>query len=256
MPNFKVLEKYEYYYQPQIDIQKELLTGYECLIRYCDNGEVILPLDFLHIVERDALWPDVWKSLFCKMQLAYKYLDGKLAINVSPQELESGDVVSIIKEGIQSGFLLPDRLELEVTEQSKISSYSTISKMIDEVNGLGVSVVIDDFGVGYSGLQRLQNLNVQGLKIDRSIINGIESSALQQAIVESIVSIADVKGCYVLAEGIETEEQFLTLKKLGCHQGQGYFFSMPQSLNSFIRPHAESCSLTNSSTRTKMVNTG
>lgn len=250
---FKELEHYVYHFQPQYSLKSGNIKGYESLIRFESGKRTILPYEFLNVLEKNRLWPSLWKKMLPLLGDASLSLEGRLAVNVAPHEFEDGSIVKVVQRCIAEGIISGDRLELEITEQSNIHQYREICKSIDKLNMLDVHVVIDDFGSGYSGLSRLQNLNVQGIKIDRTHITNIESSDIQQAIVESIISIANVKECYVLAEGIETEPELNTLKSLGCQYGQGYLFSKPQPVKSFIRPHAECCPLTDSPARTKLA---
>jgi len=123
--------------------------------------------------------------------------------------------------------LPPHLLELEITESLMMRDEEWTLQLLNELRGLGVSVAIDDFGVGYSNLRRLSEFPVSRLKIDRSLVQGVEQLGRSAAIVTATVSMARALGLEVVAEGVENFEQLLQLQELKCHDVQGFLLSRP-----------------------------
>ncbi|PKG68634.1 EAL domain-containing protein [Pseudoalteromonas sp. GutCa3] len=226
---------FNYYYQPQYSLKTGIITSYECLIRYTHPKMGLQTPDvFLSDLFTYNLWEYLWPIMLRKASTALKALphNVKLAINVSPKELEDGNYSSFLNTFFimaKKGYLNPKRFDIEITEDFKIKDFSKVNNSISFLNELGVNVIVDDFGAGFSNLTSLDILNIQGVKIDRGLVNGIENSKIKQTIVKSLVDIGNVKSATILAEGIETFEQEKIVKDLGCTLGQGFFFGKPKS---------------------------
>ena len=121
----------------------------------------------------------------------------------------------------------PSQLEIEITESVMVESVERAKAVIEEVKGLGLQVAIDDFGTGYSSLSYLHNFPANLLKIDKSFIDAMNEGKSSQKYVESIISIGHVLGLEVISEGVESEEQLETLKRIGCDLIQGYIWGRP-----------------------------
>lgn len=121
----------------------------------------------------------------------------------------------------------PEHLLLELTESGNIHK-SEIFWVIQQLNEMGMRIVLDDFGSGYSSYSNLKNLPVESLKLDKSLVSGVNFNKKDAIIVDSIIRMAHALGIKVIAEGIETEEQLRMLQKLGCDLGQGYFLGRPE----------------------------
>jgi EAL domain-containing protein (putative c-di-GMP-specific phosphodiesterase class I) len=155
-----------------------------------------------------------------------------LSVNASPVELEQQDFVSSAKSVLQESGFEASLLEFEVTESVFMHRFGIVTKCLQELRDIGISVSIDDFGTGYSSLSYLQKLLVDTLKIDKSFVDQLDVAneagvSGDESIVSTIVSLANTLGLKTVAEGIETERQASVLQQIGTDMGQGYFFSRP-----------------------------
>ena len=229
----RLVKHFNYFYQPQFDLNSGELKGFECLLRLIHPTKGIIgPADFIEQLNESSIWERLWPVMLYKIGAEQsKYTNGlKLSINVSPDELQQGDDSAFLKnftEFSRLALINTECIEIEITEDFRIIDYEKVNSSIAKLKELGTSVVIDDFGAGFCNMNALDKLNVHGIKIDRSFIEGIESSELKQTIVKSLVEIAKVKNCYVVAEGIETSAQKNMVKHLGCEYGQGFLLGRP-----------------------------
>lgn len=157
--------------------------------------------------------------------------DWKLAVNVSPKQLQHPSFVERVSALLREHHVGKGKLKLEITESTLQENLQQSIQKMRALLEQGVVFAIDDFGTGYSSLSLLRNLPIQILKIDRSFVRQIDHDQKDAAIARSIVSLADSMGLQVVAEGVETEEQYTALKALGCQMFQGYLFGKPQPLD-------------------------
>ena len=223
-------------YQPLMDIKQGHMMGVEALLRW-DNlalGEV-LPDEFIPIAEKTGMIVPIGKfvisealSMAAQWQ-AFNNHHFKMAINLSPRQFRDPGLVGYIRTALeQSGF--PGKsLELEITEGVLMSGYTYIASALNELNEMGVGIVMDDFGTGYSSLSYLRTYPFDILKIDRSFVNDITSDAADCELVNAAIAMAHGLGLGVVAEGVETKEQLQLLATQGCEFAQGYLFSRPVS---------------------------
>jgi EAL domain-containing protein (putative c-di-GMP-specific phosphodiesterase class I) len=148
-------------------------------------------------------------------------------VNVSPRQFSQTNLVAEVFSAIRETGIDPKTLQLEITESTAMSDPTGTSRILTQLQDIGVSVSIDDFGTGYSSLSRLRRFPVNVLKIDRSFISGIETDNESREIVHLIVMLARHLNLTVIAEGIETEAQRDYLKQSRCEFGQGYLYSAP-----------------------------
>lgn len=232
-------ERFELWYQPKVNLDSQRLVGAEALIRMRDQaGQYIMPGDFIPIAEESGLIQEVgdWvmKTAFmdsCRWR--QKGYDLMIAINVATQQLYDANVIEkldiLLKEAAISGI----GLELELTESSIIANLATIQAVLEQLRIRGFKIAIDDFGTGYSSLSYLKILKVDTLKIDQSFVRDMEKDSDDEAIVQAILTLGMQLNFEIVAEGIETEAQKQLLKKMGCHLGQGYYFSKPMHKEQF-----------------------
>lgn len=247
------ITKYMYHYQPKVNAKSNEIVGYECLIRAVEDNIILTPDKFLHKLQEGNSWPSLWPRLFSRLGFEMQKGNMTYAINVSPSELVSKTFRTALRGCMGVGLINPNQIELEITEYKDIKNYKEINQVVESFNNLGVKVWLDDFGAGYSSFNHLKRLHVQGIKIDRCIISGLESSSWQQKVVESLVQYGYERNSLVLAEGIETHSQLKTIKNLGCDLAQGFYLGKPQPAKFYTRPHTESCSLKNSPAGTEMA---
>lgn len=222
-----------YYYQPQYELLSGKIRGFECLLRLNHPAlGVLSPIDFMDDIQARNIWCRLWPVMLSKITKEQKLLanTSKLAINVSPLELEKGIDSAFLNAFInfsQKTDLNPSMIEIEITEELKIQDFGAVNESINMLHSLGCTVAVDDFGAGFCNLIALEKLDIDGVKIDKGIIQGIDTSKVKQRIVKSIVDISNEKQCFILAEGIETESQFDYVLRMGCQFGQGYFLGRP-----------------------------
>ena len=211
----------------------------ECLLRWRhpERG-LVPPNDFIPSLERTGLILSVghWVIEQACVILSQWHTDPvrrdwKLAVNVSPKQLQHPSFVERVSALLREHHVGNGKLKLEITESTLQENLQQSIQKMRALLEQGVVFAIDDFGTGYSSLSLLRNLPIQILKIDRSFVRQIDHDQKDAAIARSIVSLADSMGLQVVAEGVETEEQYTALKALGCQMFQGYLFGKPQPLD-------------------------
>ena len=154
---------------------------------------------------------------------------GKLGINVnlSPRQFVDFNLVTVVRNVIDTTGIEPAQLDLEITESTSMLAIDKTIDILHKLKDLGVQISIDDFGTGYSSLSYLQRMPIDNLKIDRSFIKNIQQSDNDKTFVKTIVKMAHMLDMSVIAEGVELEEQLLILEDMGCEIAQGFLFSKP-----------------------------
>ncbi len=222
------------YYQPQVD-HNSYIIGVEALIRLAKpNGELIPPMQFIPLCEESGLIVSLGQWVLKEAMTQVKHWEGdaqkshwRVSINVSTKQFEREDFVKSIEEALTTSEINPALIRLELTESLLIGDSIKALEKINALKALGISLSVDDFGTGYSSLQYLKCLNVDELKIDQSFIRDFMVNRSDALIVETIISIGKNFNMEVIAEGVETKEQFEKLKAMGCQNFQGYFFGKP-----------------------------
>ena len=228
-------EDFIVYYQPQISTKTGNIFAVEALARWKNkNGEIVNPGVFIPIAEDVGFIKDIEKIILKKALLEgepFLRTHGlKLALNLSIKQFLERDYLDLLaKYGKSKNFL-----EIEITESTAIMDLEESIRLLRDYKKLGVSVAIDDFGVGYSSLGHIKNLPIDKIKIDKSFVDNIVNSKGDRALVQAVMLIAENLNLQVIAEGVEYEEQFDTLKSLGVTQYQGYYFDEPLPLEKLI----------------------
>lgn len=217
-------------FQPQADAGTCAITGFEALARW-QHPELgaVSPADFIPAAEASGGICSIGAYVLREAcRAAATWTDAlRIAVNVSPVQIERGDFVQIVRDALIETGLAPDRLEIEVTESLFIQNLAYASKILSGVKQLGVSVALDDFGTGYSSLGTLRSFPFDRIKIDRSFVFDMVRNSDAAAIVDSVLGLGRAMGLTVVAEGVETEEQRMLLRTLGCRQIQGYLIGKP-----------------------------
>jgi EAL domain-containing protein (putative c-di-GMP-specific phosphodiesterase class I) len=157
----------------------------------------------------------------------------RVGINLSPLQLQSGDLAQSVSDVLDKTGLTPSLLELEVTEDVILQDEARVLATFERIQKLGVRIVFDDFGTGYASLSYLKKFPLDGLKIDRSFVMDLLSDPDDMAIVNSTVGLSRQLGLSVIAEGIESRAIADLLLRMGCEEGQGYFFGKPMPAAEF-----------------------
>ncbi|WP_417553407.1 putative bifunctional diguanylate cyclase/phosphodiesterase [Marinomonas fungiae] len=227
------------FYQPKVNLTSGKIVAAEALARWQHPVDGMLPpLLFIPLIEQSGKVREFGRYVIrhAIKQLSIWKTQGimvPVAVNLSPYNLLDPDIVSYTQELCEKADIPPNMLEIELTETATSLHLHTISASLNRFKDIGVSISIDDFGTGMSSLAYISNLNVDTIKIDRSFISDIETNSSNLSIVTSALNLAKAFNCTVVAEGVENLEQATLLNKLGCHYGQGYYYSAPVPADKF-----------------------
>jgi diguanylate cyclase len=150
-----------------------------------------------------------------------------MSVNVSGHQLARPELVDEISELLEKTGVEPSRLAVEVTETALMTDLKTPVDELRRLRELGVRVMLDDFGTGFSSLTYLRQLPLDAIKLDRSFVSQLDHSAADRQIVGAVIQLSKAMGMSAIAEGVETEAQLTCLRELGCHFAQGYYFARP-----------------------------
>lgn len=219
-------------YQPQYSLPTKQIIGIEVLLRW-QHPELGLvpPNDFIPIAEKSGIIIQIGEWVLknaCSQYVIWQsmglIMDGlKLSVNVSPKQLSEHFIDSFVSI-LDDTKMSPKNLVLELTETSVMTSSIDIDPIFEKLQNIGISISIDDFGMGYSSLSRLKNLPISSLKIDKSFIDVLDKDPDDAVIVKSIIALGNSLGLNVIPEGVETEEQLQLLIKFHCKTVQGFYF--------------------------------
>ncbi|MGY4831304.1 putative bifunctional diguanylate cyclase/phosphodiesterase [Sphaerotilaceae bacterium SBD11-9] len=223
----------ELHYQPKIHAPSGQITGAEALMRWKHPTRgMVGPFIFIPLAERFGLINALGNWLIedvCRQIKAWRNegLRMRVAINLSVHQLRQSDLVERIVDALKRNNVEASLLTCEITESAAMDDTRVTLQVIEQLSAAGVHLSIDDFGTGYSSLSYLRQLAAEELKIDRSFVLDLETSADARAIVDAVVKLAQALGLKVVAEGVETEQQQNILRQLGCNELQGYLFAKP-----------------------------
>lgn len=223
----------ELYYQSQNDPFTGHIVGVEALLRWQTTDEKIPPSVFIPIAEEAGLIIEIGNIVLtqgCKSAVKWHskgILNGKVAINISPKQLNHLDFLNNLDKILEETHCDPSWLELEITESSLLENPKQAIELLQKLKNKGFSISIDDFGTGYSSLSYLKNLPIDKLKIDQSFIKNIISDSKNQTIVKTIISLAKGLNMKVIAEGVEDKQDLDFLKESNIDYIQGFYYSQP-----------------------------
>ena len=233
--------QWQIHYQPKYDISKHVY-GCEALVRWDHPEEgIISPDNFIHIAEKSNQIHDISKYVLrevCKQTREWVnsgHEDFISSINLSSKELSDENIVKHIKLGLDESELNPRNLEIELTERIMINNPEKTIENLNKIKEIGVHLSIDDFGTGYSSFNYLGELPIDTIKIDRSFVNGIDKDSDKLKITKSIIGIGGKLNMNIVAEGVETKDEFDILEQNKCTKFQGYYFSKPLTYNQFCK---------------------
>ncbi|HBA90024.1 MAG TPA: GGDEF-domain containing protein [Geobacter sp.] len=221
-------------YQPKMDTTSMQVIGVEALVRWKHPQFGILnPTSFVPLAEKAGLiWPlTEWVLKAACRQAAQWYvnegLDLNVAVNMSPSVFAHEDLETVIEKALHESGLPPDRLTLEITEESLMIYAEEALAILDRLQRMGINVQIDDFGTGYSSLSALKQHHFQALKIDRSFVSDVVTSSDDAAIATTIMFMSKCLDMEAIAEGVESEAQKDFLASIDCRLMQGFYFARP-----------------------------
>ena len=223
--------EFELFYQPLVDVRSRRVRGFEALLRWHhpERG-LVSPADFIPLAEETGLIVPIGEWVLrraCKEAATWPD-DVSVAINLSPVQFKSRQLLSTVVSALAASGLPPSRLELEITESLLLQESDDTLAMLHQLRGLGIRISMDDFGTGYSSLGYLQKFPFDKIKIDRSFVHDMTERGDSLAIVRAVAAMGASLGMMTTAEGVETIEQFEQLKAEGCTEVQGYLFSAPR----------------------------
>ncbi len=234
----RALERGEFvlWYQPVVSLVSEDVTGVEALVRWCDPLRgMVPPGDFIPLAEETGLMVPLGRWILqeaCRQAAAWRASLGglgdlSLSVNISPRQLRDPDLVGDVGRALETAGLPATALKLELTESALITDTDVILDRLAQLKALGVDLAIDDFGTGYSSLGYLRRFPVDELKIDKSFVDDLVISRSGASLAEVVVTLAETLGMRTVAEGVETREQAVLLREMGCAEAQGFLFHRP-----------------------------
>ena len=221
------LGQFELFYQPQLQLKQNRLTGFEALLRWRHPERGMVPPDrFIGLAEELGLIGAIgeWVLMTACLEAMAWPESYTVAVNVSAQQFESDTLMGTVKRALQASRLPSRRLELEVTETALLRDDLSTMQQLAAIKALGVQVSLDDFGTGYSSLTQLRAFSFDRVKIDRSFVD-------DEAVVRAISALCNSLGMLTTVEGMETPQQMARLRTDGCTDVQGYLLSRPVPAN-------------------------
>jgi diguanylate cyclase (GGDEF)-like protein len=224
------------HYQPVVAVSDASMVGAEALIRWNhpERG-LVFPGEFIQDLEDTGLIVPVGTWVLgevCRQarewQDAFPDKQFKVKLNVSASQLAQADFGDVITEALRNTGVRPDRICFEITESALMHDVAGAWAMLRQAKDRGITLALDDFGTGYSSLNHLRRFNLDYLKIDKSFVDGLGQSQADTAIIEHVIGLSHALGLKVVAEGIEQEDQYQALRRLGCDFAQGFLFSRGQ----------------------------
>ena len=235
-------EEFALCYQPTIDLKTGLISGAEALLRWHHPiWGLIAPSRFISIAEQSQLIVPIGEWVLgeaCRQAALFAAVggwSGTMSVNVSSVQLRQHDFVRRVCGILGETGTNPARLQLELTESVLMANTGASATALQGLRSMGVQIALDDFGTGYSSLSYLEKFTVDCLKIDQSFIRQISEVGVKKTLVTAIITIGHTLGLRVVAEGVETEEQFNFVTQSGCDEGQGFYFSRPLSAQVFAQ---------------------
>lgn len=221
-------------YQPQIDITKNKISGWEALVRWKHPTlGLIPPVHFIPIAEDSGLILQIGEWVLkeaLKQWRKWREMglpNAIMAVNLSAVQFRQENLVSAVENALIETGVTPDNLELELTESVIMQDAETANDTLKKISNIGVKLAIDDFGTGYSSLSYLKSFPVDKLKIDRSFVMDMEKDFDNARIADAIIKLGHSLGLEVISEGVENKEQLNLLKENGCDAVQGYLLGKP-----------------------------
>jgi diguanylate cyclase (GGDEF)-like protein/PAS domain S-box-containing protein len=240
-------EELEVHYQPRIDLSTGEVVGAEALARWT-SAELgaVSPAEFIPAAEESGLIVPLGEWVLgqaCDQAAAWSAGGHRLlvSVNLSPRQFRQKDLAEVVAGVLRRSAHAPTRLELEITEGTAMSNAVQTMRILEALSTLRVRIALDDFGTGYSSLAYLRSFPIDCLKIDRSFVHELERGGTRTAIVRATVALAHSLKMRVVAEGIETEMQRAYLRRVGCDEGQGFYYSAPlpaAQFSAYLAEHA------------------
>jgi diguanylate cyclase (GGDEF)-like protein/PAS domain S-box-containing protein len=221
------------HFQPLVSIVSGRIVGFEALVRWQHPEKgLVMPATFIPVAEETGiilpLGERVLRNACARLKAWHGTgLDLRISVNFSARQFRERSLVHTVERALTEAGLEPRHLEIEITESIAMEGAEIVSANLNLLRSMGVGIAIDDFGTGYSSMSYLKSFPVTSLKIDRSFVTDLAINPADAGIVRAIVEMAHGSNLTVIAEGVETQEQFQRLQRYGCDEMQGYWFSRP-----------------------------
>ena len=233
-------DELEVFYQPQLDLRTGKTVAAEALVRWRHPRlGLMLPDAFIPMAEGSRIITRIGEFVLervcrdLKTWLANGLPDVRVAVNFSAIEFQDRHMVEMVRAILEKTGAPPHLLELEITETTMMHDAERTLDMLGQLKAMGIQIVIDDFGIGYSSLSYLKRFPVDSVKIDRSFVSGINARGGDTAIISAVVQLAQALDLRVVAEGVESEDQLRLLRRENCFHGQGFLFARPMGAADF-----------------------
>ncbi|MDH3611750.1 MAG: EAL domain-containing protein [Gammaproteobacteria bacterium] len=230
------------FYQPQQSVETGKMAGIEALARWIRaDGTVVPPCDFIPLSEQMGISDLVFETVLadvCNDIAKWREQSDwevPVSVNLSAHQLRNADLVGLVKRVLMNKEVNRNLINLELTETALLEDLTTARPILGDLAEFGVGIHIDDFGTGYSSLSYLAELPVSTLKIDRSFVGKLADSESNTRVVQAIIALGKVMGLDIVAEGVETDQQYALVRRLGCDLVQGYFIAKPMPAEEFRR---------------------
>lgn len=234
----------EVYYQPIVATKSRKTVVYEALVRWNWQGRVRTPNEFIPIAESTNLIEEIgeWVLRTAISDLVTLRANGQdvtMSVNVSPMQLRDDSLPGIVQRVLDTFGVAGADLALEITESVLIDDVGAAKTVLDRLAAMGVLIVLDDFGIGYSSLNRLRKMPIALLKIDKSFVHEIGVSDSDVQLIRAITAMASALSVTTVAEGVETEEQAAIIEQLDCRFAQGYLYGRPAPIAHWLLESAQ-----------------
>ena len=232
----RALDRHEFqlHYQPLVGLRSGALLGFEALLRWNHPAlGLVMPEEFIPVAEESGIIVALGEWVLrtaCTQQKEWTRAGHdvqRVTVNISARQFQHRDLATLVERIITETGVARGALEIELTETLLMSDIAGSVTTLRALRRMGVAISVDDFGTGYSSLGYLKNFPIDSLKIDRTFVRDITTDRYDEAIASAIVALARSLGLHVIAEGVETPAQLAQLLRLGCDEGQGYYFGEP-----------------------------
>jgi diguanylate cyclase (GGDEF)-like protein len=224
------------HYQPQVSAETGTIVGFEVLVRiYDEHKGIVAPNHFIPLAEELGLIGQIDEQVFeksCEQHKKWREMglnNVRLSINLSALQLRDDAILANYIRILARYEIAPNDIQIEITENALIENADVALKILQGFKDHGVSIALDDFGTGYSSLNCINLYPIDTIKIDRSFVKDVVDNPKNKAIIQGVLLIARKLNLKIIAEGVETKEQYELMKQLGCDEIQGYFFYKPCS---------------------------
>jgi diguanylate cyclase (GGDEF)-like protein/PAS domain S-box-containing protein len=233
-------DELEVHYQPFYSLDDQHVVGAEALVRWRHPTDgLISPMRFIPIAEETGLIQPLGRYVLDKACRQVREIrqrldvDLPISVNLSPRQFQESGLLAQVAAALEASGLPSELLMFEITESMVMEDLCGAREVMKRLSRLGVRLAIDDFGTGHSSLAYLRQFPVHEVKIDRTFVQGVAENSVDLAIVRAVIDLANAMDISAVAEGVETKDQLARLRTLGCHVGQGFYFSHPLRAEEF-----------------------